>query len=59
MYIEYDFGIRSKREGDSKSGSRKSRTLYHGWFQKDPKPYQYGKMSEEIRSNQSIYDSPE
>jgi hypothetical protein len=39
--IEYELGIRSKGERDSKSGCRsvKMVPIYHRWFQKGPKPY--------------------
>jgi hypothetical protein len=57
--IEYDFSIRSKREGDSKSGSEKSRNgsiisrlVLEGY---ETLPVIYMKVSEEIRSNRSIY----
>jgi hypothetical protein len=57
--IVYEFDIRLKREGDSKSGSRKSqngsiisRLVPEG---SETLPVIYKKVSEEIRSNRSIY----
>jgi hypothetical protein len=59
---EYEFGIRSKREGNSKSGSGKS---WNGsnisLLDSDRSktlPVIYRKVSEEIRSNRFIYGSP-
>jgi hypothetical protein len=57
--IEYEFGIRSKREGDFESGLGKSRNgsiisrLVPEWS--ETLPVIYRKVSEEIRSNRSIY----
>jgi hypothetical protein len=57
--IKYEFGIRSKREGDSKSGSGKSwnASIISQLVPEGSKtlPVIYRKVSEEIRSNQSIY----
>jgi hypothetical protein len=61
--IEYEFGVRSKREGDSKSGSGNSQKgsiisclVPEGC---ETLPVIYRKVSEEIRSNQSIYGKSE
>jgi hypothetical protein len=57
--IEYEFSIRSMREGHSESGSGKSRnsSIISRLVPKGSKTLLviYRKVSEEIRSNQSIY----
>jgi hypothetical protein len=57
--IEYEFGIRSKREGDFESGLGKSRNAsIISWLVPEGSETLsviYRKVSEEIRSNRSIY----
>jgi hypothetical protein len=57
--IEYEFGIRSKREEDSKSGPGKSQNgSIVSWLVPEGSknlPMIYGKVPEEIWSNRSIY----
>jgi hypothetical protein len=57
--IQYEFGIRSKREEDSKSGPGKSRngSIISRLFLEGSEtlPVVYRKVSEEMRSNRSIY----